>query len=150
MSSSNATSVEEYLDTLPDERRETISTVRDVIIGSLPGGYRESMNWGMICYEIPLERYPDTYNGQPLCYIGLASQKNYCSLYLTNVYQSQELTDRMREAFREAGKKLDMGKSCVRFRRADDLPLEVIAEVVSATSPEEYIATYEEGRSEQN
>jgi uncharacterized protein YdhG (YjbR/CyaY superfamily) len=138
--------VKEYLDELPPERREVIAKVRQAILENLPAGYEESMNWGMISYEIPLERYPDTYNGQPLGYVALAAQKRHYSLYLMNVYQDSEKETFLKRGFEEAGKKLDMGKSCVRFKKLDDLPIEVIAEIISSTTPEQYIADYEKIR----
>jgi hypothetical protein len=82
---SNAASVEEYVSALPDDRRVTIERVRDVILENLPKGYEEAMNWGMITYQVPLETYPDTYNGQPLMYAALASQKNHMAVYLTAI-----------------------------------------------------------------
>lgn len=146
MAKSAATTVEEYLAELPEDRRAVVSAVRDVVVRNLPAGYREAMNWGMITYELPLERYPDTYNGQPLAYAALAAQKNHFALYLPCVYQEPGRDVRLEEEFRAAGKKLDMGKSCVRFRRLDDLPLEVIGRAVAATPPEEFIAWYEASR----
>jgi hypothetical protein len=104
------------------------------------------MNWGMISYEISLEVYPSTYNGQPLSYAGLAAQKNHYALYLMAVYGDPAREARLREGFAQAGKKLDMGKSCVRFRRLEDLPLDVIGEVIASTPPDELIATYERSR----
>ena len=86
MAQSSATSVDEYLAELPPDRRAAISRVREIILKNLPDGYVEEMRWGMISYGVPLERFPDTYNGQPLMYAALASQKRYMSLYLTNVY----------------------------------------------------------------
>jgi hypothetical protein len=143
MVKSSAGSVVEYLESLPAERRKVVSKVRETILKNLPEGYVESMNWGMISYEVPLSRYPDTYNSQPLGYAGLAAQKNHYSLYLMGVYQSEDLEARLREGFRQAGKKLDMGKSCVRFKKLEDLPLDVIAELIASTTPEVYIAYYE-------
>lgn len=143
---SRAETVEDYLSELPDERREVVSAVRDVIIENLPAGYQESMNRGMISYEIPLERYPDTYNGQPLAYIGLAAQKNHYALYLMGVYQDAELADWLQAEFEKSGKKYDMGKSCLRFRKLEDLPLDVIAEVVGRVTPDRLIAGYEASR----
>jgi hypothetical protein len=143
---SRATTVEEYLQGLPEERRAVLSKVRDVVRKNLPRGYRETMNWGMITYEIPLERYPDTYNGQPLCYAGLAAQKNYNALYLMGAYQDPDEAARLREALRKAGKKVDMGKSCLRFRRAEDLPLEIIGRLIKGTPPEKFIAWCESSR----
>jgi Domain of unknown function (DU1801) len=104
------------------------------------------MNWGMISYEIPPERYPKTYNKQPLSYAALAAQKNYFVLHLMAVYGSPEQAAWFREEFRKAGKKLDMGKACVRFRKLDDLPLDVIGQVIARTPPDKYIAYYEATR----
>ena len=146
MAKSNAATVEEYLDELPEERREIVSRVREVILRNLPRGYRESMNWGMIAYEVPLEKYPDTYNRQPLGYAALAAQKNYVALHLMCAYQDSELEKNLREGFARAGKKLDMGKSCIRFKRLEDLPLEVIGEAIASTPPEKFIEQYEKGR----
>jgi hypothetical protein len=146
MAKSSAATVDEYLAELPEDRRAAISTVREVVLRNLPAGYVERMNWGMICYEIPLERYPKTYNKQPLSYAALASQKNYCAIYLMGVYGEGEQARRFREAFEQAGKKLDMGKSCVLFRRADDLALDAVGDVIASTTPEQYIAIYEKSR----
>lgn len=146
MAKSKAATVEEYLEGLPGERREVISRVREVILRHLPEGYREAMNWGMICYEVPPERYPDTYNGQPLGYVALAAQKNCYSLYMLSAYRDSEQERLLREGFARAGLKLDMGKSCVRFRGLEDLPLEVIGRAVAAVKPEEFIATYQASR----
>src|SRR5688572_32827588 len=101
------------------------------------------MNWGMICYEIPLKQYPDTYNGQPLAYVALAAQKNKYSLYLTGMYGSEEKDEALRAAFRAAGKKLDIGKSCLRFSSLDDLELNAIANHIASTPPKRYIELYE-------
>ena len=143
MVSSKAATVSDYLAELPDDRRAEISQVRDIINQALPEGYREGMAWGMIGWAIPLERYPNTYNGQPLTYAGLAAQKNANSLYLNCVYASEERTERLKRAWAAAGKKLDMGKSCIRFKRADDLALDVLREEIASTSPEQFIAIYE-------
>jgi Domain of unknown function (DU1801) len=140
---SSATTVDDYLAELPADRRGEIGQVRDLVNSVLPDGYREGMGWGMIGWVIPLEDYPDTYNGQPLVYAGLAAQKNYNSLYLNCVYASKERTERFQRASAEAGKKLEMGKSCIRFQRATDLPLDVIRDEIASTSPDDYIALYE-------
>ena len=143
MVSSRATTVEAYLDELPPERRAVVSRVRDVILENLPDGYVEDMNWGMISYEIPLETYPETYNGKPLSYIALAAQKHHYALYLQNVYQHPELLEELEQGFEDAGKKMDMGKSCLRFKKLKDVPLDVVAKVVAATSVDDMIASYE-------
>ena len=146
MVSSRATTVAEYLAELPADRRVEIERVRDLINEALPEGYSEGIGFGMIGWVIPLDRYPDTYNKQPLPYAGLAAQKNYNSLYLTCVYASKERTERLKAAFASAEKKLDMGKSCIRFKKAEDLPLGAIREEISSTTPGEFIRIYEKAR----
>ncbi len=140
---SKAKTVAAYLAELPADRRKTISTVRAVIRQNLPRGYRESIGYGMICYTVPLSTYPETYNGQPLCYAALAAQKNYCALYLMNVYGDTPTAKAFREGFKKAGKKLDMGKSCVRFKTAADLALDIIGKTIAATPMKAFIARYE-------
>jgi hypothetical protein len=146
MARSSAPTAEAYLEELPPERREVVSAVREVILRNLPEGYRETMSWGMISYEVPLERYPDTYNERPLSYAALAAQKGHYAVYLTCAYQEPEHEAWLREEFRRAGKKLDLGKSCLRFRRLDDLLLEVIGCSVASTPPDRFIASYEAAR----
>jgi hypothetical protein len=146
MVSSAATSVEEYLASLPPERRAVIGVVRDVVVSNLPSGYRESMDYGMIAYAVPLERFPDTYNGQPLCYAGIAAHQHHNSLYLMCAYGNASEAKVLKDAFAAAGKTLDMGKSCVRFRSLDDLPLDAIGSFVARTPPDKYIAYYESAR----
>ena len=143
---SKATTVRQYLDELPVERRAAIEAVRRVILDNLPEGYEEGMQYGMIGYYIPLERYPDTYNGQPLCYAALAAQKNHCAVYLTAAYADAKVAKSIADGFRKAGKKLDMGKSCIRFRAADDLPLDVIGKAVAAVPPDAFVKQYAKAR----
>ncbi|MGB5756147.1 MAG: DUF1801 domain-containing protein [Acidimicrobiales bacterium] len=147
MVSSAAETVDEYLGELPDDRRAAIAEVRAAILDNLPAGYVETMNWGMISYEVPLETYPDTYNGKPLMYAALASQKNHMALYLTNVYGDEETEEWFVERYRASGKKLDMGKSCLRFKSLDQLPLDLIGEVIARTPVDEFVGLVEEGRS---
>ncbi|MBA3342942.1 MAG: DUF1801 domain-containing protein [Gemmatimonadaceae bacterium] len=143
MASSKASTVAAYLDELPPDRRKAISSVRSLVRKHIPKGYSEGMGWGMITWHIPLSDYPDTYNGQPLCYVALAAQKNYCSLYLMGVYGDPAREKVLKDGFTNAGKKLDMGKSCVHFKSADDLPLDVIGDVIAGMPPEKLIAAIE-------
>ena len=136
---SEAATVAEYLDSLPDDRRDGLEAVRRVILTNLPPGYVETMNWGMISYEVPLEVYPDTYNGKPLMYAALASQKHHMALYLTGVYSSEAERAAFEDAYRASGKRLDMGKSCVRFKRIDDLPLDVVGATIAAVPVEAFV-----------
>jgi hypothetical protein len=150
MVQSKAKTVKEYLDELPEDRRRVISKVRSVVRKNLPKGYRETMNYGMITYEIPLQRFPETYNKQPLCYAGLAAQKNINTIYLMGAYADPKQRKRLEEAFRKSGKKMDMGKSCLHFRSADDLPLDAIGEIIAGTPPEKMIEAYEANRARRN
>lgn len=145
---SKSSTVREYLESLTNQQREVISTVRDVILANLPDGYEETMNWGMISYEIPLARFPKTYNKQPLMYAALAAQKNYYAVYLSMLYCGTDASheDWFREEFENKGKKLDCGKSCVRFKSIDDLPLDVIGAAVRIATPEQFITVYQESR----
>ena len=128
---------------LPPERRREMARVRALIRKRLPRGYEEVVVKGMLVYQVPLAVYPDTYNKQPLWYVALASEKSYLSLHLMAAYgDTGTLTD-LQAAFRAAGKKLDMGKSCIRFQRADDLPLEAIGQLISRWPLEQYIEAYE-------
>ena len=136
---SDATTVEEYLESLPDDRRQAISRVRRLILSSLPDGYEEAMNWGMITYQVPLEIEPDTYNGKPLLYAALASHKHHMAVYLTAVYADPGGAEAFRRAYAKTGKRMDMGRSCVRFRKLDELPLELLAETIRATPVEEFL-----------
>ena len=142
----SATTVREYLKSLPPDRRAVLSKVRALIRRRIPRGYQESLQWGAISYSVPLERFSDTYNGQPLGYVALAARKNYFTLHLMSVYMNPDGQRALAEGFRKAGKKLDMGKGCVRFKSVDDLPLDVIGDIVAKLTPEAWIAIYEKSR----
>ena len=143
---SAARTVDGYLRELPADRRAMISAVRDVVRKNLPEGYEEHMGFGMINYSVPLSRLAETYNKLPLMYVALAAQKNFNAIYLMGVYSDPERAKRFKEGFAKAGKKLDIGKSCVRFRTLDDLPLDVIGETIATLPVNDYIALYERSR----
>ena len=143
MASSNATTVEQYLAELPDDRRVDVKAIRDMVLENLPEGYVETMRWGMITYEVPLDIYPETYNGQPLMFLSLAAQKRHLALYLTNVAFVPGGEERFKARYLETGKKLDMGRSCLRFKSADDLASELVAETIRSTPLDEFIEGYE-------
>jgi len=143
---SGATTVEQYLAALPPDRREAIAAVRQVIRKNLGKGFDEGMQYGMIGYFVPHSVYPPGYHcdpKQPLPFAGLASQKNHMSLYLMSVYGSRTEEEWLRKAFKKAGKKLDMGKSCVRFKKIEDVPLDVIGKVIKRTTVKKFVAGYE-------
>lgn len=136
---SNASTIQAYLAEMPPERREAIEKVRLAILANLPEGYEEALNYGMITYQVPLAVYPDTYNKKPLMYAALANQKNHMAVYLTGIYMDEKLYQGFEKKYRETGKRYDVGKSCVRFRKLEDLPLDLIGESVGAISMEEFI-----------
>lgn len=148
MARSQATSPDDYLAELPPDRALALRRVRDVVRRHLPEGYEEGMQYGMISWYVPFSRLPKTSNGQPLAYVGLANQKSYMSLYLMNVYGDAETEAWFRGRFAASGHRLDMGKSCVRFRSADDLPLDVIGETIARTPVDRYVAKYRASRGE--
>ena len=136
---SSAKTVSEYIASLSEERRGSIEKVRKVILDHLPEGYEEAMNWGMITYQVPLSRYPDTYNREPLMYAALASQKNHMALYLIGIYANDSKRQQFEEEYRASGKRMDIGKSCVRFKTIDDLPLDLVGKVIAAFDVDSFI-----------
>lgn len=137
---SKAVTVQEYLSELPEDRQDQISKVRQIILNNLPAGYEEVMNWGMITYQVPRSIYPDTYNKQPLMYAALASQKNHMAVYLSGIYMLEKEQKNFEMAYRETGKRFDVGKSCVRFRKLDDLPLDLIAKTIAILPMDVFVA----------
>ena len=129
---SKASTVEEYLAGLPEDRRTAIQAVRKVILKNLPKGYEEVLQYGVLGYVVPLKVFPSGYlnrKNEPLPYICLASQKNYMSIYMMSVYGDAEA--KFRKEYQATGKRLDMGKCCVRFRKLEDLPLDVIGKAIA-------------------
>ncbi len=143
---SKAKTVAQYLAELPPDRREALNAVRKVILKNLPDGFEEIMQYGMIGYVVPHKLYPAGYHcdpSQPLCFAGLASQKNHMALYLMTVYGDKKTQEWFTKAYKATGKKLDMGKSCVRFKKLEDLPLDVIGQAVARVPVDRYIKSYE-------
>jgi hypothetical protein len=143
------TTVAAYLASLAPEKRTVIEKARAFVHKHIPKGYTEFMNWGVINWGIPLEEFSDTYNGQPLCYIGLGAQKHYNSLYLMGAYDSSDgkytspfSQKLLVDAFKKAGKRLDMGKCCLHFKELDDLELTSVATVIAMSTPVDYLAYY--------
>ena len=143
---SHVTTPAQYIASLPADRAKTIATVRAFVNQHIPRGYEECLVWGTIGWTIPLSRYPDTYNQQPICYVALSSQKNYCSIYLMGAYGSATQLEQLKAAFKAAEKKLDMGGCCVHFKSPDDLPLAAIGKLIAAISSEKWIEMYEQLR----
>jgi hypothetical protein len=146
MRDDSAITVDQYLGGHSPEKRAVLEEVLAELRRSMPGGYQEGVAYGMIWYSIPLSRFSETYNGMPLGYVALAAQKNYFSLHMMACYEGTPGSKRLRKIFEEAGKKLDMGKACVRFRKVDDLPLPAIGDLIADLSPDQFIQQYEAAR----
>ena len=140
---SKANTVKQYLNELPNDRKKAISIVRQTILENLPYGYDEVINWGMITYEVPLETYPNTYNGKPLMYAALASQKNHMAVYLMGCYMVPEIRNEFEKAYNKSGKRFDAGKSCIRFKKIDDLPLDLLGKTIASMDVNEFIELVE-------
>ncbi len=143
---SKAKTVDEYLAELPEDRRQELEAVRAIILKNLPKGYEEGMQYGMIGYYVPHSLYAAGYHcdpKQPLPYAALASQKNYMSLYFMGLYGDTEEMAWFQNAWAETGKNLDMGKSCIRFKRVDNLPLKLIGQAIKRFSVKRYVSDYE-------
>ena len=140
---SKTNTVKQYLNELPNDRKKAISIVRQTILENLPDGYDEVINWGMITYEVPLETYPNTYNGKPLMYAALASQKNYMAVYLMGCYMVPEIRNEFEKAYNKSGKRFDAGKSCIRFKKIDDLPLDLLGKTIASMDVNEFIELVE-------
>lgn len=143
---SQAKSVEQYLAELPEDRRQALTAIRNAILRNLDKNYQEGMQYGMIAYYVPHRVYPAGYHcdpKQPLPYVCLASHKNHISLYLMSVYSDPAELSWFQQAWKAAGKKLDMGKSCVRFKKLEDAPLDVIGEAIKRMPADRHIAVYE-------
>ncbi|MBB3764479.1 DUF1801 domain-containing protein [Sphingomicrobium lutaoense] len=148
MVQSSARTVADYLARLPEDRRAVIADLRERINAAMPEGYREEMAFGMIGWTVPLDVSGPTYNGQPLGYVSLAAQKRHNALYLNCSYISKEAQARLEAAHEKAGLKLDMGKSCIRFKGADDLAWDAIAKEIASLTPGEFVAAAEKARTE--
>ena len=140
------TTVKAYVDSLPDDRRKAIRVVRAAVNRALPKGYREGIQYGMIGWFVPHRVYPAGYHcdpKQPVPFAGLASQKNYMSLYLMCIYGDEKHRMWFEKAWAKTGKKLDMGKSCIRFKKVEDLPLDLIEEAIARVPVGVFLAQYE-------
>ncbi|MFZ1676816.1 MAG: DUF1801 domain-containing protein [Saprospiraceae bacterium] len=143
---SKATTPEEYIDSLPEDRKKIISDIRKVILKNLPKGFKEGIGYGMLCYSVPHSIYPPGYHvdpKQPLGLISIASQKNHIAMYHMGLYAGPLLIWFQDEWKKSTTKKLDMGKSCVRFKKAEDVPLELIGRLAAKLTPQKWIEIYE-------
>ena len=146
MVQSSAPTVAQYLASLPPERRAVMAKVRTAVKRAMPKGYKELMGYGMIMWSVPRSVLPDTYNGHPLCYVALAAQKQHMALYLMGPYGNAALLAELKAGYKSVGLRLDMGKSCLRFKSLDDIALEVVGRVISRVPMATYVATYQRSR----
>ena len=141
-----AQSVQEYLENLPEERKEPIEKLRKVISENLPNGFEEQLSYGMIGYVVPKSIYPKGYHCTPelpLPFLSIASQKNSINLYHMGIYADEKLLNWFQEEFpKHSKKKLDMGKSCMRFKKPEDIPYELIGELARKMTPQDWIEMY--------
>jgi uncharacterized protein YdhG (YjbR/CyaY superfamily) len=144
---SKAATVKDYIESLPEDRKEAISKLRKIILKNLPKGFEEIMSYGMIGYVVPHSMYPDGYHCNPklpLAFMNIGSQKNHISLHHMGIYGSKELLDWFTTEYKkESSFKLDMGKGCIRFKKTDQIPYELIGKLASKISPQEWIELYE-------
>ena len=144
---SKASTPDQYLSQLPEERKEVIGRLRQTILDNIPEGFEECMNYGMLGYVVPHSRYPDGYHCDPklpLPFLNLASQKNHIGFYHMGIYSDPELLDWFQDAYKQqVPTKLDMGKSCIRFKNPKNIPFDLLGELVSKITVDQWIDTYE-------
>jgi hypothetical protein len=138
--------VDQWLASVPADRKDAINTVRDAVNQHLPPGYEETVDWGMPAWVVPLATLPNTYNGRPLMLAALGAHTKVMTIYLMTVYGDPKLRKEFETAYKKAGKKLDMGGCCVHFKKLDDLPLDVVGNTIARVSVDQYIERYEKSR----
>lgn len=144
----NVNTVKDYIEALPENRRAVIEKLRHIILSNLPDGFDEQISYGMISYVVPLSRYPSGYhvkNNEPLPFISLSSQKNHIAIYHMGLYGNEDLEKWFIDEYhKQVSTKLDMGKSCIRFKNPDYIPYDLIAELCRKMTVDEYISIYEQ------
>jgi uncharacterized protein YdhG (YjbR/CyaY superfamily) len=144
---SKATTVDQYLKELPEDRKAAMTELRKVVSKNLPKGFKEGMGYGMMGYDVPHSKYPDGYHcdpTQPLPFMGIASQKNFIAVYHMGIYADTKLLKWFTDEYAKQVKgKLDMGKSCIRFKKPDQIPFKLIGELASKMTPDDWIKLYE-------
>ncbi|HTM66969.1 MAG TPA: DUF1801 domain-containing protein [Flavipsychrobacter sp.] len=144
---SKAATVAEYIETLPEEKKEAMIKLRDIIVQHLPEGFEERMSYGMITYVVPHSIYPNGYHCDPkqaLPFLSIAAQKNFIAVYHMGIYSDPNLLEWFQKAYAEqCGNKLDMGKSCIRFKKPEQIPFGLMGELAAKMTPQEWITLYE-------
>ena len=151
---SAANTPEEYINNLPDDRKQVMNTLRKTILDNLPKGFKETISYGMIGYVVPHSMYPDGYHCDPklpLPFMSIASQKNFIAIYHMGLYANQKLMNWFLQEYpKHCDTKLDIGKSCIRFKKMDQIPFDLIGELSKKVTVKEWIATYEESFKKSN
>jgi len=142
--------VKQWLASVPAERKDAINAVRDTVNAHLPEGYEETVDWGMLAWVVPLATLPNTHNGRPLMLAALGAHRKLMTIYLGSVYSDPKLRREFEIAYKRTGKKLDMGGSCVHFKKLDDLPLDVVGNTIARVAIDQYIERYENSRTKKN
>ena len=145
-----ALTVEQWLASVPAERKDAINAVRDVVNQHLPQGYEETVDWGMLAWVVPLATLPDTHNGRPLLFAALGAHRKLMTVYLSSVYGDPVLRREFEIAYKNSGKELNMGGSCVHFRQLDDLPLDVVGDTIARVGVDRYVERYKASRTKKN
>ena len=145
-----ALTVNQWLASVPAERKDAIKAVRDAVNEHLPRGYEETVDWGMLAWVVPLATLPNTHNGHPLMLAALGAHTKRMTLYLMTVYGDPKLRRGFEIAYKRTGKKLDMGGCCVHFKRLDDLPLDVVGNTIARVAVDQYVERYENSRTKRN
>jgi hypothetical protein len=138
--------VDQWLASVPAERRDAINAVRDAVNEHLPPGYEETVDWGMLAWVVPLATFPNTHNGRPLMLAALGAHTKVMTVYLMPVYSDPEVRTEFEIAYKRTGKKLDMGGCCVHFKTLDDLPLDVVGNTIARVAVDQYVERYESSR----
>ena len=141
-----ALTVAQWLATVPAERKDAINAVRAAVNKRLPQGYEETVDWGMLAWVVPLSTLPNTHNGRPLMLAALGAHTKVMTLYLMSVYGDPKLRKAFETAYKRTGKKLDMGGSCLHFKKLDDLALDVVVDTIALLRVEQYVERYQNAR----
>ena len=145
-----ALTVKQWLASVPAERKAAINAVRAVVNEHLPKGYEETVDWGLLAWVVPLATLPNTHNGRPLLFAALGAHRKLMTVYLSSVYGDPKLRREFETAYKKTGKKLQMGGSCVHFKKLDDLPLDVVGNTIARVGVDQYIERYESSRTRKN
>ena len=150
MNKPRSLTVNQWLASVPAERKDAIDAVRNAVNKHLPKGYEETVDWGMLAWVVPLATLPNTHNGRPLMIAALGAHKKLMTIYLMSVYGDPKIRKEFQTAYKKTGKRLDMGGSCVHFKTLDDLPLDVVGNAIARVTVDQYVKHYLNSRAKRN